>query len=110
MREGTADLAKGSYYKENTPRIETKRLILRKFTDDDTEDMLTLYSDEQVNRFLPWFPIKTREGIKNYLHDSIFPQYERDIAYSYAVELRDERKVIGYVHKRKYYHFTEELI
>ena len=85
MREGTADLAKGSYYKENTPRIETKKLILRKFTDDDTEDMLTLYSDEQVNRFLPWFPIKTREGVKNYLHDSIFPQYERDIAYSYAV-------------------------
>lgn len=44
----------------NTPTITTKRLILRKFTDSDIDDMLVLYRDEEVNRFLPWFPLKTR--------------------------------------------------
>lgn len=86
------------YRHENTPRIETPRLILRKFTEDDIDDMLPLYSDTETNTFLPWFPIVTREEMRGYLHKNIFPQYERDTAYSYAVELKAERRVIGYVH------------
>lgn len=38
---------------ENTPTLETKRLILRKFTEYDLADMLPLYGDEEVNTFLP---------------------------------------------------------
>ena len=86
------------YRCENTPRIETPRLILRKFTEKDTDDILPLYSDAETNTFLPWFPIVTREGMSEYLHKNILPQYERDTAYSYAIELKAEHKVIGYVH------------
>ncbi len=48
----------------NTPTIETERLILRKFTLDDLEAIYQIYSDEEVNRFLPWFPLETgsRQG------------------------------------------------
>ncbi len=87
-----------SMYCENTPILETERLILRKFTDDDIDDMLLLYSDEEVNRFLPWFPLKTRAEVCKYLHDTIFPFYEKDIAYSYAVSLKSNNRVIGYIH------------
>ena len=44
----------------NTPTIETERLILRKFTLDDLEAIYQIYSDEEVNRFLPWFPLRNR--------------------------------------------------
>lgn len=37
----------------NTPILETERLILRKFTEDDLEAMFKIYSDKEVNRFLP---------------------------------------------------------
>lgn len=85
-------------YYENTPRLETERLILRKFTDHDVDDMLLLYGDEEVNKFLPWFPLKTRADILNYLHSSIYPVYDKDIAYSYAISQKSDDRIIGYVH------------
>ena len=33
---------------ENTPTIETQRLILRKFTKNDIADLLKILSDEEV--------------------------------------------------------------
>ncbi len=47
-------------YYENTPTLETDRLILRKFNDNDIDDMFLLYRNEDVNKFLPFFPLKTR--------------------------------------------------
>ncbi len=85
-------------YYENTPTLETERLILRKFTDDDISDMLLLYSDEEVNKFLPWFPMKTKTDITKYLHRNILPLYEKDISYTYAISLKANKQVIGYIH------------
>ena len=34
----------------NTPRLETERLILRKFTEDDLEALYYIHSDEEVNQ------------------------------------------------------------
>lgn len=88
---------KDMYY-ENTPTIETDRLVLRKFTDSDIDDMFILYSDEEVNKFLPWFPFKTRDEVKKYLYNNIFPFYEKDVAYSYAITQKADNQVIGYIH------------
>ena len=85
-------------YYENTPELETERLILRKFTDNDIDDMILLYGDEEVNKFLPWFPMKTHTEVEKYLHEKIFPFYKKDIAYNYAISLKSNNKVIGYVH------------
>lgn len=83
--------------KENTPVIHTDRLTLRKFTFDDVDDMFLIYTDEEVNRFLPWFPFKSEDETQNYLRENIFADYEKDIAYRYAVVLKETRRVIGYV-------------
>lgn len=82
---------------ENTPLLETKRLILRRFTDRDIEDMLLLYGDEEVNRFLPWFPLRTVEAVRSYLHSDIYADYEKESAYRYAMEDRETGRVVGYV-------------
>lgn len=82
---------------ENTPRLETKRLILRRFTDRDLEDMLLIYGDEEVNRFLPWFPLRTIECVREYLHSDIYAAYEQAIAYRYAMEDKEIGRVVGYV-------------
>ena len=35
----------------NTPMLETERLILRKFTENDLEALFLILKDEEVNRF-----------------------------------------------------------
>lgn len=42
----------------NTPILKTERLILRKFTEADIEALFLILKDEEVNRFLPWYPVK----------------------------------------------------
>ena len=43
----------------NTPRLETERLVLRRFTPSDVEPLFSLMRDREVNTFLPWFPLET---------------------------------------------------
>lgn len=81
---------------ENTPTLETDRLLLRKFNASDLADVLAIHSDEQVNRFLPWFTIDTIEQAQEYLA-GVISQYDNDIAYAYAIELKNNGKVVGYV-------------
>lgn len=42
----------------NTPTLQTERLILRKFTEQDMEALFLILKDEEVNRFLPWYSVK----------------------------------------------------
>lgn len=37
----------------NTPALETERLILRKFTENDIEALFLILKDGDVNKFLP---------------------------------------------------------
>lgn len=83
---------------ENTPTLATDRLVLRRFTENDVEDVLLLYGNEEVNRFLPWFPVKTLEEAARYISDNIFPCYQKASAYSYAITLKTDSRVIGYLH------------
>lgn len=81
----------------NTPQLETPRLILRKFTQDDLEDVFRIYSDLEVNTFLPWFPLRSMDEARAYLAHEILPEYEKEIAYRYAVVEKASQSVIGYV-------------
>ena len=56
LEKGSSDMERN-----NTPELETKRLILRKFSVQDTEALFSLYSDEEVNTYLPWFPLRSLE-------------------------------------------------
>ncbi len=53
------------------PCLETKRLILRSFTEDDTDALYLLLSDQEVNTFLPWFPVKKQGRSKSVLQGTV---------------------------------------
>ena len=81
---------------ENTPTLTTPRLLLRRFTPDDTPAMWELLRDEEVNTFLPWFPVKTLEEARQHLQERYLSQYSRARSYHYAVCLRETGQLIGY--------------
>ena len=76
--------------------IETKRLILRPFHEQDTEALLEIMKDKEVNTFLPWFPFKSLEETKKYLK-SFYLDYQGE-GFRYAICLKDDNKPIGYIH------------
>ncbi len=82
----------------NTPTLETKRLVLRKFADDDIGAMLEIYGDEEVNTYLPWFPLKSLGEAKGFFREKYATVYQQPSAYRYAVCLKTDNVPIGYVH------------
>lgn len=82
---------------ENTPTIETERLILRKCRFEDAEDFLHILSDEETNTFLPWFTVKTLESAREHINNRYLLYYEKPSAYKYAICLKSDNKLIGYV-------------
>ena len=40
--------------------LQTPRLRIRPFTRKDTDAIFAIYSDENTNTFLPWFPVRTK--------------------------------------------------
>lgn len=81
----------------NTPEIETERLILRKFTEKDLEAFFLIYSDKEVNTYLPWFPTENQEEAKAMLEDRYLRKYRNPSGYNYAVCLKEDNIPIGYV-------------
>lgn len=82
---------------ENTPGIETERLILRKFAANDAEALLHIYGDKEVNTFLPWFPLNTLEEAEELLEERYLKAYLQPRGYNYAICLRQDNTPVGYI-------------
>lgn len=81
----------------NTPALETKRLLLRKFTTNDMEAFYQIFSDEEVNRFLPWFPVKNMKEAPYFFQERYESRYAQPQAYAYAVCMKRDNIPIGYM-------------
>ena len=81
----------------NTPALETERLILRRFSENDLEAIYRIFGDEEVNRFLPWFPLKSVEEARLFFEERYASKYALPQAYAYAVCLKKDDIPIGYV-------------
>lgn len=81
----------------NTPRLETERLILRKFAADDIAALYRILGDREVNAFLPWFPLKSIEEARALFETRYAAAYEKERGYLYAVCLKEDDCPIGYV-------------
>lgn len=80
-----------------TPRLETERLILRKFTEEDMQALFDIYSDEEVNTFLPWLPIKSLDEAKTLFEEKYAKVYQQVSGYQYAICLKNDNIPIGYI-------------
>ena len=77
--------------------IEINRLILRKFTANDTEAFFEIMSDKEVNIFLPLFPLKTLEEAKVFLYEKYIKKHEKTLDFRYAICLKYDNIPIGYI-------------
>lgn len=77
----------------NTPKLETRRLILRKFTEQDIKALFLILQDEEVNKFLPWYPVKSMEETIEFYEE----KYAQPQAYAYAICLKEDNFPIGYI-------------
>jgi [ribosomal protein S5]-alanine N-acetyltransferase len=80
---------------KGTNTIETIRLILRRFTEEDAEDMFRNWAgDPEVCKFLSWGPHRdatvSRKRIMNWISN-----YKHDFTYVWAIELKSKNMVIG---------------
>ena len=78
-----------------TMRLETDRLILRRFQLSDAPDFYrNVTSDPRVNRFLTW---KNHESVAQTeeLMESFISRYESPQRYCWAITLKDTGEVIG---------------
>ncbi len=81
----------------NTPKLETEKLILRKFTKDDLDALFLILKDKEVNKFLPWYPMKNLEETKRFYEERYAAKYAEPQAYSYAICLKSDNYPIGYI-------------
>ncbi|WKA54665.1 GNAT family N-acetyltransferase [Planococcus shixiaomingii] len=76
------------------PVLETERLILRKLTLADAEDMFEYASEPMVSRFVPWEVHKSVEDTKAFLA-FLTESYGKKRKLTWAIELKSEGKMIG---------------
>lgn len=81
----------------NTPTLETKRLILRKFKENDIEALFLILKDKEVNTFLPWYPMKNLEQAKKFYEERYTFTYLKPQGYAYAICLKSDNFPIGYI-------------
>lgn len=74
-------------------RLKTDRLILRKFEKCDMKALYSLLKDEEVNTFLPWFPMKSMEETKEF-----YKKRFADNEYCFAICLKESNSPIGYIY------------
>ncbi len=80
---------------KGTKKIETKRLILRRFTVKDAEQMFDNWaSDDTVTRFLTWSSHENVEVTRGLLAEWE-KCYQSDSFYTWCIELKDTSEVIG---------------
>lgn len=81
----------------NTPKLETEKLILRKFTEDDLDALFLILKAEEVNKFLPWYPMKNLEETKRFYEEKYAAVYSEPQGYAYAICLKSDNYPIGYI-------------
>lgn len=69
----------------NTPALVTKRLILRRFTEKDMKALFLILKDEEVNKFLPWYPLKNLEETRKFYEERYALKYVQPQAYALSL-------------------------
>jgi RimJ/RimL family protein N-acetyltransferase len=85
-------------------RLETERLVLREWKEEDTNDLVEGLNDLNVSKWLVFAPYPyTRKDAEEWIRycSSLAGNGKDRDAYEFAIELRSEKKVIGGVSLQK---------
>ena len=75
--------------------LETRRLILRQFTEADAPLIYQLNSDEEVIKYVHEPLLKNDEEAKEIIRQIILPQYKNNLG-RWAIHTKDNNKFIGW--------------
>lgn len=80
---------------EDLPVLETERLLLRKVTLDDVEDIFAYGSIEEVTRYVTWDAHRTLSDTKEFVQ-FILNQYENNKQVApWGIEFKENGRLIG---------------
>jgi ribosomal-protein-alanine N-acetyltransferase len=78
-----------------TRKIETQRLILRQFKEEDAADMFNNWaSDDEVTRYVSW-PTHSNIEVSKKLLAMWIDEYSSQENYNWAIELKENGSVVG---------------
>jgi len=85
-----------SVYKifSNIPTLNTDRILLRKITLDDVDDMYDYATDPLVTEYLTWSPHPDKACTLNYI-SSLQSRYKTGDFFDWAIVHKDSGKMIG---------------
>lgn len=75
-------------------KIETERLILRKMTLDDAQDVFEYGSDSEITNYVTWDAHKSIEDSQNFLK-SVIQKYEKKEVSEWGIVFKENKKFIG---------------
>lgn len=75
--------------------LETPRLLLRQFTEEDASMILELNSDPEVVKYIHEPTLKTEEQAKKIIIDIILPQYKNNLG-RWAIHTKKGNEFIGW--------------
>lgn len=76
------------------PPLETKRLLLRKLTLDDANDMFEYACEPDITKYVPWEYHKSIEDTLTFLR-TVMKKYEENIGADWGIVLKESNKLIG---------------
>ena len=92
--------------KTGTQKIETPRLILRRFRMEDAEDMFRNWAfDPEVTKYLTW-PPHANISVTRKVLESWISSYEDGGCFNWAIEWKETGRAIGSI---TVVHLTEEI-
>lgn len=78
-----------------TKKIETKRLILRRFALEDAEKMYQNWAkDPEVTKFLMWPAYRDVEGVRGFL-EGLVDSYEKPETYAWCIAIKENDEPVG---------------
>ena len=81
-----------------TQTLETERLILRRFHENDADDMYNNWvTDPEVSRFWSWSPHENIDETKFYLAKWI-AEYSNPAVYHWVIVLKSIGQAVGYIY------------
>jgi [ribosomal protein S5]-alanine N-acetyltransferase len=78
----------------NLPILETERLLLRKITLEDVDDMYSYASNKEVSKYVTWETHHTLYDTKVFV-EFILTQYENKKIAPWGIEYKENGKLIG---------------
>ncbi|MBM7578064.1 GNAT family N-acetyltransferase [Jeotgalibacillus terrae] len=78
------------------PPLETERLVLRRLTIDDLEDMFHYGSNDEVTKYVTWDTHQTKADSKAFI-EFVLNRYENGQVAPWGIEHKDNGKLIGTV-------------